>query len=187
VARPVLTNEAGTVNSQENWLIVLASVVHDLIPRSLHEGGVDRHDWSTTTHRNSSCGGNRMLFRNPYIVEAIRVRLCESVEARPSWHASGNRNDAAVIGRGSNEFRCESGGVVRLLRCGGNGDRTRLPIRIRGNTNLNFWKCRSVESDRIRFRWPVAATLLRPRPFCVRTCTITGPGMLNALVNASSI
>ena len=135
--------------------------MHDLIPRSLHEGGVDRNHWATTTHRNSSCGGNRMLFRNPYIVEAIRVRLRECVEARPSWHASGNRNDAAVIRRGSNELRCKCGGVVRLLRCGGNGDRTRLPVRIRGNTNLNFWQCRSVEGDRIRFRRPVAATLLR--------------------------
>ena len=97
MARPILADETRPVNTEEYWLIILAGVVDNLIPRPLHEGGVDRNHWSTTTHRDSSCGGHRMLLRNPDIVEAIWIRLCECVKARPSGHPSCDGNDAAIV------------------------------------------------------------------------------------------
>ena len=160
MAGPVFANQAGTVNTNEHWLIVLADIMHDLVPRALQEGRIDRNDWSTATHGDTGRGSNGVLLGDAHVVEAIWIGRGELVEPGPRRHPCRDGHNASVRRSGGNNLGREEGGVVRHL--GRRRDRisTSLAVAI-GSAYRNLGECCAVEGDRIYFSRSIAATLLR--------------------------
>ena len=119
MAGAIFANQAGTVHTEEHWLVVLTGVVDDLVPGTLQEGRVDRDHRPTAAHRNPRCGCNGVLFCDPNVIEAIWVCGGKLVEAGPRWHASGDRHNAAIIRGGGDHLGGKESCVVRSLwrRC----------------------------------------------------------------------
>ena len=159
MARAIFTDKTGTVHPDQHWLIILANVMHDLVPRSLQEGRIDRNHWSTATHGDTSRGSNGVLLGDANVIEAIWIGGGELVEPGSCWHSCRNGHNAPVGRSGGDYLSGEEGGVVWHLGRGCDRVGTRLAVGI-GSANRNLGECCAVEGDRIYFSRAIAATLL---------------------------
>ena len=158
--------------------------MHDLVPRSLQEGRIDRNNWSTATHGDTGRGSNGVLLGDANVIEAIWVGGGELVEPGSCWHPCGNGHNAPVGRSGGDNLGGEEGGVVRHL--GRRRDRigARLAVAI-GGANWDLGECCAVEGDRIYFSRAIAATLLRTHVHDHRA--VHGEGLRERLFELRSV
>jgi hypothetical protein len=93
VAGPVLADEAGPVDADEDRLVVLADVVDDLVEGALEERRVDRDDRPHAAHRQPGRERDGVLFGDADVEHPVRERGLESGHPRPGRHPGGDPDD----------------------------------------------------------------------------------------------
>ena len=91
----------------------------DLIERALEEGRVDRADRAHPFGRHARREGHGVLLGNARVVDAIRMRALEAVEARSIGHCRGDRHNPRVAVRNHGQrIRKQLGPRGRALLAG---------------------------------------------------------------------
>ena len=160
MAGAIFANQAGAVNANQHGLIILANVMHDLVPCSLKERRVDRDNWTTATHGDSRCRSNRMLLSDANVIEAIWICGGKLVEASSRWHTCCDGNNASVSRCGGNNLVRKERRVVRHLgrRC----DRISACLAVAiGRANRHLGERCAMEGNRIGLSGAITATFLR--------------------------
>ena len=97
VGGAVGADEPRAIEGEGHVEVLDADVVHHLVERALQEGRVDRRDGLHALGGEPGGEGHRVLLGDADVVEAVRVRLLEAVEAGAIGHRCGDRDDARVL------------------------------------------------------------------------------------------
>ena len=144
VTRPVLPDEPGAIDREQDRLVVLADVVDGLVEGPLEERRVERDHRPHAAHRQPGRERHRMLLGDPDVDKPLRVSRLELGHTRPGRHAGRDSDDPAVGPGKLDQLRREDRGVVRVLlrrRHGGRrgrvvGHRFGRHRRLRGDGRL---------------------------------------------------
>ncbi len=133
VARSVRPGDPGSIDAEHDRQAVQSDVVHDLVPRTVEERRVDRHDRTHSTHRHPGGGRDRVLLGDADVEEAIGEAVLEGQQTRRAGHRRRDRHDPVVgLGQlddglgerlrvarrhslGRTDRRIEHGGIVQVL------------------------------------------------------------------------
>ena len=96
VAGAVRPGDPGAIDAEDHWQAVQRDVEDDLIPRSIEERRVDRHDRPHSAHRHACCCRDGVLFGDANVEEAVGKALLERDQPGRPGHRRGDRHDAVV-------------------------------------------------------------------------------------------
>ncbi len=98
VRRTVLADESGTVEAEDHVQVLQRDVHDHLVVGTLHERRVDRDDRQKTADRQAGRHADGVLLGDTDVVEAVRIRLGEAIQARAGRHGRRDGDDALIPG-----------------------------------------------------------------------------------------
>ena len=97
VGAAVVAGETGAVDSEDHRQSLQADIVHDLVVGALQEGRVDADDRAHPLRGETGGEGDRVLFGDADVEEAIWVDRLELGERGAGRHGGGDGDDPGIV------------------------------------------------------------------------------------------
>ena len=115
----VLTNNASSVDGENDRQVLNADIVEHLVKCTLQEGRVDSNNRNIALGGEAGSEGHCMLLTDTNIEDASGELLSHQVQTSPFHHGSGNRHHPLVFSKEAQHGLAEDFAVRRCIAAGG--------------------------------------------------------------------